>query len=289
MDTFVQFFAALPNTSQAALIGSAVTLLGALLAAIVALLSVLVTHRGNEKRLAIQLAHDREQKRIEREMELRRDVYLQTAEAIVAGINLIGRYADLGIPKEELGKEYFEKRGAIAKVHLIGREATVKALLTFNQELGSAVMRIALLRNPLVQMQARLKLLGDQIQVFGKERDRMVELMRQLSFDGNREEHRWTFVNNTFEFERKRVDDCIAEQRAIEAKLKKEWAAFATECFETVKHLSLLVPEAVRAVRDELEMPMDYAAYKSEYEANITRHHEKLSEFLGTLQKSTEG
>jgi len=289
MDAFVQFFTALPNTSQAALIGSAVTLLGALFAAAIALLSVLVTHRGNEKRLAKQLAHDREQKRIEREMELRRDVYLETAEAIVAGINLIGRYADLGIPKDDLGKEYFEKRGAIAKVHLIGREATVKALLTFNQELGSAVMRMALLRNPLVQMQARLKVLSDQIQAFGKERDRMVELMRQLNFDGNREEHRWAFVNNTFEFERKRVADCIAEQQALEAKLKGEWVTFAAECFDTVKRLSLLVPAAVRAVREELEMPLNYTEYKTEYEANIVRHHEMLSEFLSSLQKPAEG
>ena len=117
----------------------------------------------------------------------------------------------------------------------------------------------------------------------------MVELMKQLNFEGNREEHRWAFVRNTFEFEQKRVADCIAEQQVLEAKLKGEWATFATECFDTVKSLSLLVPEAVRAIRAELDMPFDYAAYKQEYDANILRHHEKLSGYLSALQKPDEG
>lgn len=289
LDAILKFFSSLPSTSQAALIASLVTLLGALAAATIALIGVWITHRGNERRLNAQLAHDREQKRIEREMELRRNVYLQTAEAVVAGINLISRYADLGIAKEDLGKEFFEKRSAFAKVHLIGREATVKALLAFNQELGGAVMRMALLRTPLLEMQNRLKLLNDQIQVFGRERDRMVELMKQLNFEGNQEQHRWAFVQNTFEFEKKRVNDAIAEQQTLQAKLRTEWAAFAQECFATVKQLNLLVPEAVKAVRDELDLPIDFAAYKQEFERLIEKNHDSLSQYLNSLRKPSEG
>lgn len=235
------------------------------------------------------MAHDRDQKRIEREMELRRDVYLQTAEAVVAGINLISRYADLGVAKEDLGKEFFEKRSAFAKVHLIGKEATVKALLAFNQELSSAVMRMALLRNPLVEMQNRIKFLNDQILAFGRERDRMVELMKQLNFEGNREQHRWAFVQNTFEFEQKRVNDAIAEQQMLQAKLSTEWAAFAQECFVTVKKLNLLVPEVVKAIRDELDLPIDYAAYKQEFDKLIEKNHDSLSQYLDSFRKPSEG
>lgn len=50
-------------------------------------------------RFAAQLAYDREQRRIEPEMELRREASLATADAIVAGLGLIGRYADISIPR----------------------------------------------------------------------------------------------------------------------------------------------------------------------------------------------
>lgn len=289
IDALNLLFAGLPATSQAAVIASFVTLAGAVVAAMVALVGIVITHRGNERRFAAQLAYDREQKRIEREMELRREVYLATADAIVAGLGLIGRYADISIPREELAKDFSEKRSALSKVHLVGREATVTALLAFTQEFGLSVLRLSLLRNPLVQMQTRLKLLDTQMQTFCKERDRMVDLMKQLNFDGNQDAHRWDFVRNTFEFEKKRVNDCIAEHAALSAKLRNDWAVFAAECFATSNKLSALLPPAVKAVRDELELPIDYEFYVKTIDEGLRRHQEALSGYLNELNKPAVG
>lgn len=283
LNTFFQYLDKLPPTSQAAIIASFVTLVGAVLAATIALIGIVINHRGNERRFAKQLAHDREQKRIEREMDLRREVYLDTAEAIVASLELIARYADIEIPRNELSTEYSEKRSAISKVHLIGHETTVNALLEFTHEFSVAVMRLALLREPLLQMRAKLQLLNEQIQAFGKERDRMVDLMKQLNFEGNQETHRWEFVRNTFEFETKRVNDSINEQQSLNAKLKTDWIIFAAECFSTSNKLSALLPPAVKAVRDELELPLDYEMYKATIDEGLRRNQESLTAYLSKL------
>ena len=208
----------------------------------------------------------------------------EAAEAVVAGLGLLSRYPDLEIEKKDLGSDFFEKRNALSKVHLIGKESTVRALLSFNQELSSAVLRLSLRRNPLAEMRSGVLILDEQIQKFGAERDRMVEIMKHLNFDGNIEEHRWTFANETFEFERKRVEAAMAERKALLKKLHTEWVSFAQECFDTATSLSLLLPPAIKAVREELNLPLDYAAYMREFERAVERDHDELSRYFSALQ-----
>lgn len=285
IEVIAQFFDNLPATSQAAIVASLVTLCGAVLAATIALIGILVSHRGNEKRLSKQLDHDRQQKRVDREMELRKEVYLDAAEAIDAGIVALSNYANLTKKPEELFREFYEKRGALSKVHLIAKETTVTAVLAFSIEFGEEVRRLSLLRHSLTQTQARLKFLGNQIQFFAKERDRMIDLMKQLNFEGNNDSHRWDFVRKTFELEKKRADDAIAEQLSLDATLKNDWALFASECFSATNRVSRLVAPAVRAVRDELELPFDYEVYKATIDESLRRQQDSMSVYLDRLQQ----
>jgi len=285
-EAFTQFFEKLPATSQSAIIASLVTLCGAVFTATIALIGILVAHRGNEKRLAKQLEHDRQQKRIDREMELRKSIYLEAAEAIDSGLLVLGNYANLTKTFDELFREFYEKRGALAKVHLIGKESTVTAVLEFSVAFGEELKRLSLLRLPLTQIQERINFLGDQIKLFSRERDRMIDLMKQLNFEGNRDQHRWDFVRQTFEFEKKRIDDSIAEQLSLDSKLKKNWLAFASECASASNRVALLVAPAVKAVRDELELPFDFEVYKTTLEERIKRQQQSMNEYFDKLQKN---
>src|SRR5208283_5037844 len=153
------FFASLPSTSQAAIIASLVTVIGIIIAAIAAFISSYITHRGNERRFAIQLENDREKNRIEREMDLRKQVYLDAVEAVDAGIDMIHRYANIRISQEDLDKEYSEKRSAISKVHLIGKQETLNAVLKFTSELNAFIIKLSLHRQPLVEAFTNINML----------------------------------------------------------------------------------------------------------------------------------
>ena len=54
---------------------------------------VFVANLSQNKRLRAQLAHEREMKNREREMSLRKDVYLAGAEAVYAGLLAVNRFA----------------------------------------------------------------------------------------------------------------------------------------------------------------------------------------------------
>ena len=98
------------------------TFWGVIIGAFFSLSGVALTNRANDRRLHAQLAHDRQIKDRERELTLRKDVYLAAAEAISAGLMTVGRFADLEIPHDKLTEIYLEKSPAIAKVHVIARE-----------------------------------------------------------------------------------------------------------------------------------------------------------------------
>ena len=64
IQNFLQFLVSLPPTSQAAIIASLVTLTGAVFAAFAAFLGAYIAHRGNERRFAKQLEHERQRNRV---------------------------------------------------------------------------------------------------------------------------------------------------------------------------------------------------------------------------------
>jgi len=284
VDTIVKALAALPDTSKAAIVAAVVTFLGTLAAAIAALVGILFTNRGHERRFQRQLRHDQAQKKIERDMLLRKEVYLEAAEALVNGLSIIGRHPDLSVPQQQLGQEISDLRGAFAKVSMIGSSETVTAVSTYSTELTATVLELSLARFPILQKQNRLAVLGEQIKAFGAERDRMVELMKQLNFAGDREPARWEFVQKTFEFEAKRAEDTRTSQNALDAELRGEWLVYMQRCFEALFRMSPLLLPAIRAVREELGLGFDEDHYKRLVETNLSRQRQVVKEFMDGLQ-----
>jgi hypothetical protein len=135
----------IPATFWGIVIGSFFTLGG-----------VVLTNRANDRRLREQLRHDRELRNRDRELSLRKDVYMSAAEAIWAGLSAVGRFGDLDIPNNKLTEAYMEKSPAIAKVHVIANEQTVRAQTNLASELNATYMRLFAKRVPLIAQKVQI-------------------------------------------------------------------------------------------------------------------------------------
>ena len=71
-------------------------------------------------------------------------------------------------------KEYVEKSPSIAKVHVIAREDTSRAVATLTGELGATYLRLSAKRIPLIAQKQHLGFLTEQIVGFSRDRDRML-------------------------------------------------------------------------------------------------------------------
>jgi len=176
---------------------------------------VVITNRANDRRLRAQLVNDRELRNRERELSLRKDVYLGAAEAISAGLTAIGRFANLDLPNDKITEVYLEKASSIAKIHVIAKEETVKSVVDFVNELGTAYLRLFAMRYPLVIDKNQLAILDKQIESFANERDRMIELMKQFNLEGNTDKRRWEVIQNNFKFEQERINGFLKRRETL--------------------------------------------------------------------------
>ncbi|HVS25907.1 MAG TPA: hypothetical protein VHE58_01130 [Burkholderiales bacterium] len=241
---------------------------------------VVLTNRANDRRLRAQLAHDRDLKNRDRELSLRKEVYLAAAEAIFAGFISVTKFANLEIAHDKITETYLEKAPAIAKIHVIAQEETARALARFSGELGAVYLRLFAKRVPLGFQKQQLTMLDRQIVGFANERDRMLELMKQYNLEGATDQRRWKVIQDNFDFEQRRVAESSKQREALAATLYATQLEYMKECIsETTKLSRLLVPVIV-AVRTELDLPIDEATYLQIIEEAIEKQQASLAEFL---------
>ncbi|MGH7844507.1 MAG: hypothetical protein ACREQW_04960 [Candidatus Binatia bacterium] len=276
IDALVHWVAALPDFYKAALLAS----IPAFITAGAAIVSVYLTNRRHEQRLARQLKAEHEERKVEREMALRKQIFLDATEALVAGLSGLNKHADLGLTREQLYEGFADKRAAIAKVHLIGCADTVKAVLAFQNELTLATSRLTLQREVLLKMQNRLKGLEEQIHQSIAVRSKWVEIAEDLAKTANTDDERWKFINTRFEDEQKKIDGAFAQHDAIGEKFQADWLNFSAACIQESTHVSRFLIPAVAAVRSELGLPLDMELYRKSFEENLETQQQVIRDFL---------
>ena len=177
------------------------TFWGVLIGSVVSVTSVWLTNRASFKRLQAQFEHDVVQKTKDREMTLRKEVFLDASEAIAAGVDSLGRFANLELPNEQVTQPYVEKSPAMAKVYVIATTATVLSISKFTSHLSSLYYSLFAMRQELLNLRLSIQIIDSQVMQFGKERDKMLELMRQINIEGLKDQRRWDVVQNNFDFE----------------------------------------------------------------------------------------
>jgi len=262
------------------------TFWGVVVGSFLSLGGVVASNRANDRRLRQQLAHDRELKNRERELSLRKDIYLAAAEAIATGINSLGAFANLDIPNDKLTAAYIDKSPSIAKVHVIAQKDTARAVVKLVGELATAYLHLFARRFPLLAEKQRIAFIKEQINAFGRERDRMLELMKQYNISGEKDPRKWDILDKNFKFEEKRIDDAIKEHDGLTSGMNSKQIELMTECINETTKLSRLIAPVLAAVRNELEMPLDEASYVAVIEESILQQKSAFSEFIKQVQSS---
>jgi len=141
----VKLIDAVPPTLWGFLIGSLLTVLG-----------VILTNAANTKRLRLQHEHEWRLESKERDLNLRRDIYLAAMEAIATSVATIGRFSNLNIPSDDLELILTDKSPAFSRVSIVGQEATIQAVANFSRELTGTFLRLSAKREKLSWLMQRL-------------------------------------------------------------------------------------------------------------------------------------
>jgi len=163
----VCYIGKVPDAVWAAIIASLLTFGG-----------VWLTNKGNNKRLLDQLKHDATERARERQMSIRRDVYLKAAEAISKAYTTL-----MGLPQADLQSNTWKTdtnsiSESLMKVHVVGTDDTVTAISRFSSEFSKALLELCEKKMPLEHLKSRINSLSDLMSKSAQERDRNLEFMK---------------------------------------------------------------------------------------------------------------
>jgi len=250
---------------------------------------VFVANYSQNKRLRAQLAHEREVKNREREMSLRKDIYLEVAEAVQAGLLAVNRFANLETPHEKLIEGYLDKAPSLAKVHIIAKEETVKALVAFTAALDTLFIRLFARRGPLVLEKQKIDALRTQADITLKENIRTLELIKQYNLDGLTDQNRRDWLQRNFDLEQKQGTAANQEADSLAGTLYlKQLQLMEDSTDEKNKLVRLLIP-VVFSIRKELELPIDEVEYRRVLDAAASEQLKIFKEYLQEQRAACSG
>lgn len=248
-DQLLKLVAAVPASVWGGLLGAGVTLAG-----------VLVTNWGMSKRLAQQLSHDAEQKKLDRLASLRKDVYLKAGEQLVrAQQHLSGLNASTSLDTNP-ADGITDFLALSAQVALIATDRTARLVNELSLAIGEAFMELLPAAVPAHREHVNIKIANDEISGAQRLLEEILLAMRQLADSGSPDPARFGALQASLGSERTKLDELILERDEAYQRLftaNKEFSALATALSE---RLSGPILEAQFALREEIGLSSDRAA-----------------------------
>jgi len=267
------FLCSIPNTVWAAIIASCLTLGG-----------VLLTNRGNSNRLLSQLAHDADERNNERFMRLRKEVYLPAVESISNNYLMLSKMSNLDLTENEILDTFSKSSASISKINLIGTLETIKAMSALSFSLTSTYLKLTAKRIPLIEKKSDIKMLDQLIDDSDKEKDRLLELLRELNLQGSTDKKMFDTINRRYEHELKQTDIDTSERDELSDAFDSELKEYAMECYKSLKTIGKPISEAIAAIRMEMNIPFDIVEYQKIIDKSFNLGESCLDEFFEEIK-----
>jgi hypothetical protein len=259
--------------------GIPATFWGIVLGSLLTVIGVVLTNASNTRRLRLQHEHERAMESKNRDLNLRKEVYLAAMEAVSAGMVAVGRYSDLGIPQQELMQSYTDRSPSIGKVTIVGSEGTIQAVTNFNQELTGAFLRLGSMREKVDALGRHATVLEKEIERASQEQDRLVALVKQGN-GAELDDKQRGVLQRQVEVEQERVAALQAGQAEIDGKLFAAQIDLVQQSVAQTTVLDRLLVPVISRMRSELELPFDEAFYAQLIEEGHKKQAAFLEEFI---------
>ena len=108
---------------------------------------------------------------------------------------------------------------------------------------------------------------------------RVDELIR-VSLEGNQDKRLWDTINNNVEFETQQRDKFARDISNLWKVQNKEHLEFTQKCMDRFFEITSLLPDAVLAVREELNLTISNEAYLDIFNRNIEQGKQVFGDFF---------
>ncbi len=221
---------------------------------------------------------------IEREKLLKKEVYLDSVEALSKYQGALAVMSNLDIPNQVIADAFSASAAQIAKMNMVGTEKTVRSLTNFTGEVGAAYMSLFLERGGLISRKSHIEFLETYNKKHNDEIERCLTIMKNMNLEGITDNGAWDRVNKAFENECKSRDQFVSEINLNWAVQNEEHLKFTERCMSEFFRVNDLTPHLLLSVRDELELELNETEYLEIHSESTKKGKEVFESFMNNLR-----
>ncbi len=220
---------------------------------------------------------------VEREKNIKKEVYLEAVEAIVRSQNMISNFCNLNMSEQEITSCLSTDAGKIAKVQIVGNPETVKAVSSFMAAVATATLNLMLERSELMLRKNNIQNIEALRGRSQQEVDRYIALMKNLNLEGNSDPRLWETINTSVTYEQNQVTKYNSELDQLWLVQNTEHMNFSTDCMDTFFIVSGLLPNTILSVRSELDLEIAPEDYLAIFNENLDKGKEVFEVFINKV------
>jgi hypothetical protein len=231
------------------------------------------------------------ERQTDRQIQMRREVYLPAVDAMVGVMGAIGRALDPKVGQEEITAAERAFSVSIARVQVVASKETIEAVSALQRAVLQQIVTFAAERFPLQLRQSSVDLAAKWMQIHQQEQSRLIEMMKAFNLAGERDMNRWAAIERQardvevqLEEVSERWRSLSAEQMSAQLELTRAWPARAIPIMK-------LQVRALTAIRNELEVGDASETLTTELDATNTlmsEHFERLMQLISEEQRRWE-
>jgi hypothetical protein len=259
----------IPSTLWGVLIGSLFTIIG-----------VIMANRGNLKALRIQHQHDRMQRDRERELLMKKEIYLEAMKALNERISEILRMGSTDYSTNI--NPHYQSGGdsAIGKIDIVADMETITAVHSLGAEITAAHMRISLKQIQIQQIKNDISILNMRIDAAMKDCNYLIDCMKEAVSAEITDEKRFNKLQEDYDFKQNKIQEFIGKKSEIEKEFLRTGLELVKASVHETTNITSLIAPVVHAMRAELELPFDYDSYNQIIKQIEKRQIESIGESL---------
>lgn len=232
--------------------------------------------------VCLQLRHATREREKERQMSLRRDVYLFAVKQIGEVIDYM---LNLYWGARPMPAEY---TSAMGQVHMVGSDEVVQAAIRLNSCIAQASCILAPKVVELNLLNIAQQVTNERVKKDMEQRERCLEEMRQYNLQGAVDTHRWATIQGLCDLAAKMSDEALDELKRIVEKQITLTTELAIECAEQTRAAERLLVPFIMAVRRELGTVFDSEAYHGMMKTADAQWERNVASYISSMRMNLE-
>jgi hypothetical protein len=237
---------------------------------------------GNQ--LQAQLKHDSTEKQNDRINSLRREVYLNAAEELAKANAQLGQLPQADPSKQNAGIALSGFFAASAKLQLVCHSDTAVIANELTTRYGEMLLRLLGKASAIYNLNTDIRILSDSYDRHNAEVERTLAEMKQLNESGNPNPVRFEALRASCQNAQQNSSQLADERSKVYELHKAALRGYLVAMLKEVRGVAPLQVRLTAAMRGELGLATDLAAFQARLQANLERMDASINALLQSLE-----